>query len=155
MAEKNVLQNVYLFKGLNPDQLSLLGEVSQVATYNPNDEIFGEGEVARAAYFVKYGSVRILQRTQSGENMEVASLGTGSHFGEMAFLDDERRSATAVAIEKTEIIELPYDKLKLLLDSNPAVAVIFYRELAHFLAGRLRITTNDLGFAREKNLSHF
>ncbi|MCB0363386.1 MAG: cyclic nucleotide-binding domain-containing protein, partial [Bdellovibrionales bacterium] len=141
MTEKNVLQNVYLFKGLNSDQLALLSGISRTTTYNPNDEIFGEGDVARAAYFVKYGSVRIVQRTRSGENMEVASLGTGSHFGEMAFLDNEKRSATAIAIEKSEIVEVPYNELKVLLDSNPIIAVIFYHELAHFLAGRLRITT--------------
>jgi CRP-like cAMP-binding protein len=73
----------------------------------------------------------------------------------MAFLDGEKRSATAVAIEKTTIVEVPYNSLKVLMDANPIIAVTFYRELAHFLAGRLRITTNDLGFAREKNLSHF
>ena len=155
MAEKNILQNVYLFKGLNSDQMSLLNEIVRLNTYNSNDEIFSEGDHAHAAYFIKYGTIRIVQRTQSGEHLEVATLGTGSHFGEMAFLDDEKRSATAIAREKTDIVELPYDKLRLLLQSHPLIAVHFYRELAHFLAGRLRITTNDLGFAREKNLSHF
>jgi CRP-like cAMP-binding protein len=155
MAEKNVLQNAYLFKELNPEQLELIGSISQIHVYPPQDKIFTEGDVARAAYFIKYGSVRILQKTQSGEGMEVATLGTGSHFGEMAFLDGEKRSATAVAIEKTTIVEVPYNSLKVLMDANPIIAVTFYRELAHFLAGRLRITTNDLGFAREKNLSHF
>ena len=34
-------------------------------------------------------------------------------------------------------------------------AVKFYRSLALFLCGRLRLTTTDLSFAREKNLRHF
>ena len=73
----------------------------------------------------------------------------------MAFLDGESRSATATAIEKTDIIRLEYGKLLEVLNTNPAIAVHFYRELAKFLCGRLRITTNDLSFAREQNFSHF
>jgi hypothetical protein len=41
------------------------------------------------------------------------------------------------------------------LNQDAAAALAFYRELSHFLAGRLRMTTNDLNFAREKNLHHF
>src|SRR5690606_29086689 len=103
-------------------------------------------------YVIKYGSVRIHQKTVSGENMEVAILGTGSHFGEMAFLDGESRSASATAAEKSDIVELDYEKLQMILKENFPIAVHFYRELAQFLCGRLRVTTNDLGFAREKNL---
>jgi CRP-like cAMP-binding protein len=87
--------------------------------------------------------------------MEIAMLGTGSHFGEMSFIDGEPRSASAVAVEKTELIVLNYEKLKRCLEARPEAAVKMYRELAHFLAGRLRLTTNDLSYAREKNLSHF
>lgn len=155
MADKNVLQDVYLFKGLNAEQIGAISEIASVNTYNPTDEVFGQGDEAKAAYFIKYGSIRITQKTPSGDTVEVATLGTGSHFGEMPFLDTEVRSATAVAIERTDLVEVPYDKLRDLLAGNPPIAVHFFRELAHFLAGRLRITTNDLNFAREKNLSHF
>ncbi len=152
---KNLLQNVYLFKGLASSQLEQISAVCGIESYAPNDDIFNQGDKALALYIVKYGSVRIIQKGPSGDAIEVATLGTGSHFGEMAFVDGEPRSATAVAIEKSEIVYLPYDKLQSFLNSNPAIAVHIYRELAHFLCGRLRITTQDLSFSREKNLSHF
>ena len=104
---------------------------------------------------IKFGSIRIQQHTQSGETIEVARLGTGSHFGEMALLDNEVRSATATTSEKTELIVIPYEKLTTVLKADNGLAVQFYKELAHFLGGRLRLTTTDLSFAREKNLSHF
>lgn len=152
---QNLLQNVYLFKGLSAPHLDLINEVASVEIYGAGDDVFSQGDKAMALYIVKYGSVRILQKTHSGENIEIAALGTGSHFGEMAFVDGEPRSASAVAIEKCEIIYIPYANLSQLLKTNPAIAVHVYRELAHFLCGRLRMTTQDLGFAREKNLSHF
>jgi CRP/FNR family transcriptional regulator len=155
MADGYVLQDIYLFKGLSADQLASVGEIAKINIYKPTDEIFGQGSKATAAYFIKHGSVRITQSTKDGDRVEVATLGTGSHFGEMSFLDSEARSATATASERTELIEIPFQSLKDLFQAKPLIAVHFYRALATFLAGRLRITTNDLNFARAKNLSHF
>jgi SulP family sulfate permease len=154
-ASKNLLQNVYLFKGLNGEQLESISEAGRLETFGAGDDIFAQGDKAKALYVIKYGSVRILQKSSSGDLIEVATLGTGSHFGEMAFVDGEPRSAAATAVEKSEIVVLDYEKLQALLGKNTGIAVSFYKELSHFLCGRLRITTNDLSFAREKNLSHF
>jgi len=155
MAQKNLLHNVYLFKGLNSDQMELVNEAGNMVAYAPGDEIFSQADPAKALYVIKYGSVKIHQKSSNEEKIEVATLGTGSHFGEMAFVDDEPRSASATAIEKSEIVVMDYERLRSVLKEHPFIAVHFYRELCHFLCGRLRITTNDLSFAREKNLSHF
>lgn len=152
---RSLLQNVYLFKGLTSDEMGAISELGKTHSYNTGDTIFIKGEPATAMYFIKHGSIKIQQTTKSGDNLVVATLGTGSHFGEMAMVDSEPRSATASAAEMTEVIVIPYAGLKQYLDKNQTVAVKFYRELSHFLCGRLRATTNDLGFAREKNLSHF
>jgi CRP/FNR family cyclic AMP-dependent transcriptional regulator len=150
----SLLSNVYLFKNLTASELDLVSAIPRVETFNPGDEIFGEGDEAQAIYIIKYGTVRI---SHSGRNQptEVATLGTGSHFGEMAFLDSEKRSASAIAVERTEMIALGFDDMRRVLEANPVVAAKVYKALAHFLCGRLRITTTDLSFAREKNLRHF
>ena len=155
MASQNLLQNIYLFKLLSGEELEVVSEAAEVETFNGTDDIFSQGDRATALYVIKYGSVRIHQRSSTGDTIEIATLGTGSHLGEMGFVDGEPRSASATALEKTDIIVFSYDKLRQVLDRHPTIAVKFYKELAHFLCGRLRITTNDLSFSREKNLSHF
>ena len=45
--------------------------------------------------------------------------------------------------------------IRALLDRSPPIASTFYHALAHFLSNRLRQTTTDLTFAREKNLRYF
>ena len=149
-----LLQNVYLFKDLTAKELELLNELAQVETFNPGDEIFSEGDKAVSLYIIKYGSVRI-RRSGKDDSVDVAQLATGSHFGEMAFVDGEARSATVVAIERSEIIKIDFDRLRTLFESQPVIAVKFFRSLANFLCGRLRVTTMDLSFAREKNIRHF
>jgi len=155
MSESTIVQNVYLFKGLNSDELALVSKIIKVKTFNAGDNIFEHDDMASALYIVKFGSVSIHQKTESGEKIEVTVLGTGSHFGEMAFIDEERRSASATAIEKTDILIINYDDLTTLLKRQLTIAIHFYKALSHFLCGRLRLTTTDLSFAREKNLSHF
>ena len=150
-----LLQNVYLFKEMTPAELEKIEGIVQVSSYIPGDEIFSQGDDATALYVIKYGSVRIQQKSSNGDNIDVATLGTGSHFGEMAFVDGEKRSATVTAIERTEIVSIDFSNLRKLLDAQPIIAVKLFKALSHFLCGRLRITTNDLSFAREKNLRHF
>ena len=152
---QNLLKNVYLFKNLGASELELVSQAGEAQTFNIGDDIFCQADPSKALYVIRHGSVKIHQKSSSGDNIEVANLGTGSHFGEMAFVDSEPRSASATATEKSEIVVLDYNKLDEILTANPAIAVSFYKELAHFLCGRLRVTTNDLSFAREKNLSHF
>lgn len=154
MSAANLIQNVYLFKELTPNELEQVGQIAKTTGYNPGDEVFSEGDTASALYVIKHGTVKI-QHSGKSESINVATLGTGSHFGEMAFVDGEKRSATVSVIEKAELVSLDFQDLRRLLDTHPAIAVKVYRSLAHFLCGRLRITTTDLSFAREKNMRHF
>ena len=61
--------------------------------------IFREGEQADELFVIKSGYVRI----QIG-NRQMADLTTDSIFGEMALIDSEPRSATAVAITDVELV---------------------------------------------------
>lgn len=151
----SLLQNVYLFKGMDAKELAAVGALGAVQTFQPGDTIFIKGEPATAMFLIKHGSVKIQQTTKSGDSLTVSTLGTGSHFGEMGFIDGQPRSATATAAEPTEVISIDYEKLRGFLSHNKDAAVKFYKELSGFLCGRLRATTTDLNFAREKNLGHF
>lgn len=154
MNQQGLLQGVYLFKTLSQKELGTVVALGQIQTFNEGDTVFIRGEPAKALYLIKYGSIKIQQSTETGDTLDVAILGAGSHFGEMALVDAEPRSATAVAAERTELFVIPYEKLNMVLNQDVELAAKFYREMTHFLCGRLRRTTSDLRYAREKNLSH-
>lgn len=151
---QSLLQNVYLFKELTPKELEQLNSIAKLETHIAGDEIFMEGDAAHSLYIIKMGTAKI-QHSGKDDRVDVATLGTGSHFGEMAFVDNEKRSASVTVTEKADIVRIDYADLRKLLEANPTIAVKVYRALAHFLCGRLRVTTTDLSYAREKNLRHF
>lgn len=153
-SNQSLLKNVYLFKELNSSELDSIASIAKVKTFNSGDEIFSETDKADSLYVIRLGSVRI-KRSGKEDAIEVAQLGSGSHFGEMSFVDGEPRSASVVANEKTELVSIDFSALNQILDKNPTIAVKVYRSLSHFLCGRLRLTTVDLTFAREKNIRHF
>ena len=155
MANVNLLRKLYLFKDLTEKELAAIEKGAVQKSFMRGDEIFTQGERAKALYLIQSGEVQIEQRPDSGDTVKLARLGAGAHFGEMAFIDGENRSASATAAEQTELIVFDYDKLSDILVANPAIATHFYRQMAHFLCGRLRITTNDLAFVRSQNVSHF
>jgi len=155
MISDILLQSVYLFSDLNADERGSLAKIAEAMTLPAGFPIFRAGDPATALYLIESGSVRVTVISSSGKSIDVATLGSGSHFGEMALIDGAKRSATAETLEPTSMFRFDYDKVTALLDRSPATASKLYRSLARFLSNRLRQTTTDMGYAREKNLRHF
>jgi len=155
MIDGQIFRDIYLFKKITDEQCEAIAEIAVEKTFSPGDEIFCDGDEATALFIIQIGSVRITRKTSDENRVEVATLATGSHFGEMAFLDAEKRSADVTAIETTQLVEIGYEPLRKILENDPDLNQSFYVALARFLAGRLRITTSDLTYAREKNIRYF
>ena len=150
-----LLSNLYLFKGLARSDIELIDEIAELKSYSPGESVFIQGAVANSLYIIQHGTVSIDQDTDDATAIKVATLGTGSHFGEMALLDSQLRSANATAVTDSDIISISYASINDLLEANPHIAIHFYRELSRFLCSRLRLTTMDLSYARSQNISHF
>lgn len=155
MGNINLLKKLYLFKDLSAAELELVTGAVSTINCGPGDEVFSQGDKARSLFIIQSGTIKIHQLAEGGESVEVTRIGAGSHFGEMSFLDGEPRSASATAVEQSEIIVIDYDKLSMIMIEHSGISVHFYRQFAIFLCGRLRITTKDLSFSRSKVLSHF
>ncbi|MEP7180656.1 MAG: cyclic nucleotide-binding domain-containing protein [Betaproteobacteria bacterium] len=155
MISDSLLQGVYLFGDLGADERELLGRIAEPMTMAAGSAVFRAGDPATALYLIKDGSVRITTSAPGGETINVATLASGAHFGEMALIDGASRSATVETLEPTAMFRFDYDRIRATLDKSPVTAAKVYRALARFLCNRLRQTTTDMSYAREKNLRHF
>jgi CRP-like cAMP-binding protein len=112
--------------------------------FNPGDIIFSEGEDSRQAYWLSTGRVGITIGTQSGQKM-LAQLGPGQLFGEMGLIDDLPRSATATALEPTEVEVIDEDTFESAVIGRP-------ERLSGYLAALFeRIRTADSQLQAEIN----
>ncbi|MBX9765714.1 MAG: cyclic nucleotide-binding domain-containing protein, partial [Bdellovibrionales bacterium] len=68
--------------------------------------LFREGDPSDACYVVKTGKIAIVKAKGSSE-IELANIGPGQMFGEMAFFDAKPRSAGAKATVDATVVVLP------------------------------------------------
>ena len=153
MISDSLLQGVYLFADLSADERASMAKIAEEMSLAAGFPIFSAGDPATALYLIKDGSVRLTLTSSGGKSIDVATLGSGSHFGEMALIDGAKRSATAVTLEPTSLFRFDYAKITTLLDRSPAIAAKFYRALSRFLSNRLRQTTTDMVFRLESYLA--
>jgi glutaminase len=128
-----------LLGGLTPDELALVEEVAEVIDVPSGDVVFREGDHADAIYFILSGLVSVrIPLADRGRDRRLATLGPGVAVGEMAFLDEGRRSADVVAERDTVLARLSIDDLHTIGNQSPRATATFAANLARNLSGRLR-----------------
>jgi len=128
-----------LLGGLTDLELVAVERVVAVQRVRAGEVVFREGDLADAIYFVLSGLVSVrLPLAGQGRDRRLATLGPGVAVGEMAFLDEGRRSADVVAEEDSVLARLSIDNLRAIGESSPRVISTFSANLARNLSGRLR-----------------
>jgi CRP/FNR family cyclic AMP-dependent transcriptional regulator len=86
--------------------------------------IMREGEFGNSAFLLQAGSVRVMV-TKDEKSVEVARLGPGQIFGEMALVFDGPRTATVLAVEDCTLIVITRKMLNQKLEkSDPTIRAI-------------------------------
>lgn len=103
-----------------------------------------EGEAEPALFIIAQGSVAIMKHDAEDREKLLAKLGPGQTIGEMALLDGQPRSATAVAAEDLVLLVFTRAELDRLVEAKPRLGVKLLWKLARFLSQRLRQTSGAL-----------
>lgn len=92
--------------------------------YKKDDVIFGEEDMRDNAYIIESGVVEI-STTRDGRKIPLVRLGEGEVFGETALLGVGKRTASAIAVEDTEVFTIPPHMLReRILHLDPLVGLL-------------------------------
>ncbi|MBI2893795.1 MAG: Flp pilus assembly complex ATPase component TadA [Deltaproteobacteria bacterium] len=139
-----------LFSGLPPAHQNQLAQRLQRIEAAAGAVIVKQGDPGDALYLIESGRVAVLVRDENfGLDLEVARLGAGECFGEMALLTGEPRTATCSAIDPTVVHALRASVFQAVIGQAPAVAASLCAVLARRLSQQSR--EGGLSFV---NLSH-
>jgi len=128
-----MIARVPLFAGLDAAEISDVMQLLRAQVAQPGEVIVRAGEPAHSMYFVAAGEVEInLKR-------ERVRLGVGQFFGEVAVLRRVRRSATAVALGRTNLLVLDAQDLHVLMERDPRIAARI-KEVVEKRVGRDLVT---------------
>jgi len=127
------LEGVEFFELLSGDDRRALAEVVDLVRLGEGETLFRAGEPGESLYLVRAGEVELSIQDNVGQKITLDTARLGDFFGEIALLDAGPRTATAVALAETELIELDRDDLLLLFQKKPDAAL-------HMLAAMGRMT---------------
>ncbi len=137
-CQSEVLSKFRLFAGFKEDELAAVLNLCDSVNYAVGEKIVTQGEEAgHAMYVIISGRVRVHYSSQDRE-IDLAELSNGDFFGELALVDDGPRSATVVAMEPTQTIQISRMVLSVLAGVKPGAAIHLLAAIGRSLVNRLR-----------------
>ena len=118
---KENLAAVPIFSRLNKRDLNKLAGLCVPKTFGEQEMIIEEGAIGLGLFVITSGRVDVFK----GKGDDRVTLGTmeeGDVIGEIALIDDQPRSATAVAQTSTECLLLTRDSFQALIKKEPEIA---------------------------------
>ncbi|MFL6335702.1 MAG: DUF1003 domain-containing protein [Pyrinomonadaceae bacterium] len=137
------LEGIEFFELLSADERRALAEVVDLVRLVEGETLFRAGDPGESLYLVRAGEVELSIQDNVGQKITLDTAQRGDFFGEIALLDEQSRTATAVALVETELIELDRGDLLLLFGQKPDAAL-------HMLAAMGRMTRKADALLRQR-----
>jgi CRP-like cAMP-binding protein len=133
MPVSEFLREVPLFAGFDKAELDLLATAARRLKFPRGSIVFHEGDAGDYLLVVTKGRVKVTLLGENGNEAIVSLLGPPALLGEVALLDDSPRSATVVALEATEFLQIARAPFLALIKRHPDLALRIMAQLARAL----------------------
>src|SRR3954471_21282865 len=105
-CEPEVLKQVPLFGLLDDEELAVLSAQVELKSYAPRQRIYKMGDLARGAYVIVSGAVRVTTIDEDNQEVVVDQPGEGEFFGFASMLAQTTHQTEAHSVEETTCIEV-------------------------------------------------
>ncbi|MGH7054711.1 MAG: Crp/Fnr family transcriptional regulator [Stellaceae bacterium] len=138
--KRDLFQRHYLLGRLDPGEIDTLATRARVERYPAGGEIFTKGSPGRNMIAVLHGSVKIAAPSPGGREIGFNIIYAGEIFGEIAVIDGAERTASALAMEDSELLLLDRRDVLPLFERHPEICMMMMR----ILCQRLRRTSEQV-----------
>jgi CRP-like cAMP-binding protein len=125
------LAKVRLFSGLSKRQLSRLARRVKVRQFRPGVDVVVEGTMSGVGFFI----ISEGEASVTVDGREVARIGPGDHFGELALITEDARTATVTAVTRLTCNVIAFWDFRKFARENPDVCWALLQHLAGLLTG--------------------
>jgi len=135
-----MLEDIAIFSGLSPSECQILEQHMVKRTFQKNAVVINEGDEANSLFIIIEGSLKVFLGNEEGKEIIINTLGPGEHFGELALLDDEPRSASVMTLEKSSIGVISKADFQSVLTRHPELALKLLAEMTR----RVRVLSDNV-----------
>jgi len=146
------LQEIPLFKSLSQRDLLNLTSIIHKRNYLAGEYIFYQGDPGIGLYIIRDGEVMINRESDEGDKITLAVFQKGDFFGELALVDNDKRSASAVAQSDTKLSVIFKPDLDEFIQKYPRKGIKILAGIAEITAMRLRILNEDYFNLRKEKI---
>jgi len=133
----NQLQKTTIFKNVTDDVLADVAIKASTRKLGKGEVLMRKGETGDSLFMIHNGWVKIVTEDSKGDELILNQCGPGETIGEMALLDGSPRSATVIALNDAEVLELKKDVFEEILEQRSDVSLAIIRSYSE----RLRFAT--------------
>jgi CRP/FNR family cyclic AMP-dependent transcriptional regulator len=119
----DLLADIKMFELLNEDDRVALAKVIDELKIPQGHTLFQAGDPGDSLFIVQAGEIELYIKDTAGQKIVLTTAGVGDMFGELAMLDSGPRTATALALNDSEVLVLDRDDLILLFQRRPDAAL--------------------------------
>jgi len=146
------LQSIPIFKELGKKDLTMITELIHYRNYLAGEYIFYQDDPGLGLYLIREGEVTIAKINSTGTNLPLANLSKDDFFGELALIDGEKRSATAIAKTDTKIAVIFKPDLDEFVEKYPTKGIKILKGILQIVTYRLRKLNDE--FLKNNNLQN-
>jgi uncharacterized membrane protein len=123
VIDHQLLADIQFFELHDEEDRKALATLVDHRHIKEGSRLFETGDRGDELYIVRTGKVEIYIRNVAGEKIVLTVAEQGDLFGELSMVDSGPRTATAVALEDTELIVLNRDNLLAFFQRKPDAAI--------------------------------
>ena len=148
-ADVTMIGEVPIFELMDEEERGTLASMMDCRDFKQGETIFEFGDPGAEIYIVRSGRVEIYVENPDGEKVVLGENEPGDVIGELSFLDGGSRTATAIAIENTQMLSLHRERLLQFIEEHPHAAL----DLLTVVGRRLRTTHEMLRTQVSRNVN--
>jgi CRP-like cAMP-binding protein len=134
------LKKYEVFQGLMTQEMKIIHEVSHLISCTVGESILTQSDLSMDLFIVVKGRLSVHMGYSSLKEkrlQKIAELKSGDIFGEIGFLEGQRRSASIIAMEPGLVLKLDGLKLHEIFELNQHMGYVMMRNIALVLSRRL------------------
>jgi CRP/FNR family transcriptional regulator, cyclic AMP receptor protein len=151
--EITVLAEPAIFKGLSQEQIRKLLNITHRVSFKKGDIIMKEGDIGHDMYIIHDGTVEVVKSlvlegmddddAERGKVFTHLSADDHAVFGEIALLEESKRTATIRALTDCVFFEISKDEFLLLAEKDFELGYRVLLNLSRIVSARLRKADED------------
>ena len=132
--QADAIRSIALFSGLSRENLARIVAKLESQSYSPGQIIFKQGAEGDGLYIIQSGAAEVVLEDNGSRVENLAVMGAGECFGEMALFTGDARSATVSSLGESNLWKLSKESWDELLSKYPAIAIHFCQVLSRRIA---------------------